>query len=71
MLQLWALIVTKSMSFFSTILNLFDLQNFIVLLFEGIAVGYSESTILVFCHATATINPVAIATFFIKSVEVF
>ncbi len=63
-LQLRALMVIRGMPPFWAIFNPPDLQSPIVLSLAGVAVGCSESTTSVFCHATATINPVAIATFF-------
>ena len=49
---------------FWTIFNSSDLQCFIVLSHAGIVVSCSKSTILAFGHTTATINPIAVATFF-------
>ncbi len=56
--------VTRDMPPFWATFNPSDLRSPIVLSLAGVAVGCSESTTSAFRHATATMNPVAVATFF-------
>lgn len=63
-LQLRALMVTKGMPPFWITVNPSDLRCPIVLWLAGVAVSFSESTTSAFRYATATMNPVAVATFF-------
>ncbi len=58
--------VTRGMPLFWATFNLSDLRSPIVLLLVGVAVSCSESTTLAFHHFTATMNLVAVATFFHK-----
>ncbi len=55
--------VTRGIPPFWTIFNPSDLQCSIVLWLASIAVDCSESITSAFCHATATMNPVTVATF--------
>ncbi len=63
-LQLRALMVMRGMPPFWTIFNPLDLRCPIILWLAYVAVGCSESTTLASRHVTATMNPVAVATFF-------
>ncbi len=56
--------VTRGMPPFWTTFNPSDLRCPIILWLAGVAIGCSESTTSAFRHTTATMNPVAIATFF-------
>ncbi len=56
--------VIRDMPPFWATFNPSDLRSPIVLSLAGVAIGCSESITSAFCHATATMNPVPVATFF-------
>ena len=59
--------IKRGMLPFWTTFNPSDLRYLIVLWLASIAVSCFESTISAFCYAIATINPIAVATFFYET----
>ena len=56
--------VIKNMPLFWAILDLSDLQYPVVLWLVSVAIGWSESITLAFRYSIATMNPIAVVTFF-------